>query len=48
MSPELILLNNGNDIGYFNPEKNDIFSLGLTFIRKRLLLKEEDILGMND
>ena len=43
MSPELILLNNGIDIGYFNTEKNDIFSLGLTFLRKTLLLNEAEI-----
>ena len=43
MSHELILINNGNDIGKFDPEKNDIFSLGLTFLRKTLLLKENDI-----
>ena len=43
MSPELILIKNGNDIGYFDPVKNDIFSLGLTFLRKTLLLKENNI-----
>ena len=43
MSPELILINNGNDIGEFDPVKNDIFSLGLTFLRKTLLLKENEI-----
>ena len=35
-------------IGEFNPEKSDIFSLGLTFLRLALFLKEEQILGMND
>ena len=29
--------------GEFNPEKCDIFSLGLTFIRLTLLLVENDI-----
>ena len=29
--------------GEFNPEKCDIFSLGLTFIRLTLLLFENDI-----
>ena len=43
MSPELIVINNGNDIGEFNPIKNDIFSLGLTFLRKTLLLIENEI-----
>ena len=43
MSPELILINNGNDNGIFNPIKNDIFSLGLTFLRKTLLLNENQI-----
>ena len=28
------------DLGQFNPEKSDIFSLGLTFLRLILLLKE--------
>ena len=32
MSPELILINNGNDIGYFDPVKNDIFSFGLILL----------------
>ena len=43
MSPELILINNGNEIGEFNPVKNDIFSLGLTFLRKSLLINENEI-----
>ena len=41
MSPELVLINNCNDIGFFDPVKNDIFSLGLTFLRKLLLSKGE-------
>ena len=40
MSPELIKLNNGIEIGIFDAEKCDIFSLGLTFLRKSLLLNE--------
>ena len=44
MSPELIkIIYYGNDIGEFEPEKNDIFSLGLTFLRKTLLLNENII-----
>ena len=38
MSPELILIGNGIGTGEFNPELNDIFSLGITFLRKSLLL----------
>ena len=33
MSPELILINNGIGIGEFDPEKNDIFSLGIKLLR---------------
>ena len=34
MSPELlIILKSGNKYGKFNPEKSDVFSLGLTFLR---------------
>ena len=40
MSPELILIRNGIGIGEFNPELNDIFSLGITFLRKSLLIIE--------
>ena len=33
MSPELLLINNGKEIEIdFNPEKSDIFSLGITFL----------------
>ena len=48
MSPELKLIYNGeaNEIN-FNPEKSDIFSLGITFIRSVLLLDVNDILGIN-
>ena len=38
MSPELILIKNGIGIGEFDAELNDIFSLGITFLRKSLLL----------
>ena len=33
MSPELLNIHIGKGIGIFNPEKSDIFSLGLTFLR---------------
>ena len=33
MSPELLLISNGSNIGEFNPELSDIFSLGITFLR---------------
>ena len=39
MLPELIKLNNGLDIGYFDAEKCDIFSLGISFLRLSLNLK---------
>jgi len=47
MSPELILIFNRSDFGQFNPEKSDIFSLGLSFLRLVLLLSEKQIIGMN-
>ena len=34
-------------IGLCNPEKNDIFSLGITFLRSILNLEEIFITGMN-
>jgi len=40
MSPELKLIYSYSGIGEFNPEKSDIFSTGLTFLRLWLLLKE--------
>ena len=40
MSPELVKLSNGIGIGIFDAEKCDIFSLGLTFLRLLLNLKE--------
>ena len=48
MSPELIKLNNGIEIGIFDAEKCDIFSLGLTFLRVSLLLDENKLSGMNE
>ena len=35
-------------MGEFKPELADIFSLGITFLRFILLLKEDEINGMND
>ena len=41
MSPELKWLYNGKlDSINFNPEKSDIFSLGITYLRVNLLLGE--------
>ena len=40
MSPELIKIATSTRFGEFDPEKNDIFSLGLTFLRVSLLLEE--------
>ena len=38
MSPELLLYNkSGLKDGRYNPEKSDIFSLGITFLRATLL-----------
>ena len=39
MSPELLLIYSKSGFGEFNPEKSDIFSSGLTFIRLSLLLE---------
>ena len=33
MSPELYLLYLGSGFGEFNPEKSDIFSTGISFLR---------------
>ena len=41
MSPELLLIHLGSGFGEFIPEKSDIFSLGITFLRLFLLLYEE-------
>jgi len=38
MSPELLKIYGKSGIGEFNPEKSDIFSLGLSFLRLILLL----------
>ena len=38
MSPEILDLFLGKGIGEFDPEKSDVFSLGLTFIRLILLI----------
>ena len=48
MSPELLLIYSGSGFGEFNPEKSDIFSTGLTFLRLSLLLAENEISEMND
>ena len=32
MSPEMLLIHTENNIDKFNPEKSDLFSLGITFI----------------
>ena len=47
MSPELIKLNNGLDIITFDAEKCDIFSLGISFLRLSLNLKESSISELN-
>ena len=41
MSPELLKIHTFGEIGEFNPEKCDVFSLGLTFLRLVLLLSED-------
>ena len=43
MSPELLLIHSHSGVGEFNPEKSDIFSTGLTFLRLSLLLDEKEI-----
>ena len=50
MSPELKQINDGNTegIGEFIPELADVFSLGITFLRFILSLKESEIEGMNN
>ena len=40
MSPEMLKLYLGLGFGEFNPEKSDVFSLGLTFLRLTLILNE--------
>ena len=38
MSPEMLKIYLGLGFGDFQPEKNDIFSLGLTFLRLILMI----------
>ena len=40
MSPELLKIHTKSGYGEFNPEKSDIFSSGLTFLRLSLLLNQ--------
>ena len=47
MSPELLLIYSRSGIGEFNPEKSDIFSTGLTFLRLWLLINENQIVELN-
>ena len=47
MSPELLLIYSKSGSGEFNPEKSDIFSTGLTFLRLALLLDKNEISDMN-
>ena len=48
MSPELLLIYSKSGFGEFNPEKSDIFSTAITFLRLVLLLIENQILNLND
>ena len=48
MSPELFKIYVKSGFGEFNPEKSDIFSTGITFLRLSLLLNEQEITEMND
>ncbi len=48
MSPELKKMYNIQSEINFNPEKSDIFSLGITYIRAALLLESNDLIGLND
>ena len=48
MSPELLLIHSLSGVGEFNPEKSDIFSTGLSFLRLSLLLDEKGISEMNN
>ena len=48
MSPELLLIYSKSGFGEFNPEKSDIFSTGITFIRLVLLLNENQIVNINN
>ena len=40
MSPELLCIYAKSGFGEFNPEKSDLFSTGITFLRLILNLKE--------
>ena len=48
MSPEMLLIHTENNIYKFNPEKSDLFSLGITFIKTILLLNRNYISELND
>ena len=49
MSPEMKLIYNGliNELE-FNPEKSDIFSLGISLLRLILLLNENYLFNLNE
>jgi len=47
MAPELVLIKNGIGTGIFDPEKCDVFSLGMSFLRIALRLEESKISGLN-
>ena len=48
MSPELLQIYSKSGFGEFNPEKSDIFSTAITFLRLVLLLNENQITNLND
>ena len=48
MSPEMLQIYNKSGTGDFNPEKCDVFSTGLTYLRLALELSEIDIAEMNN
>ena len=48
MSPELLQLYAKSGFGEFNPEKSDLFSTGITFLRLMILLQENQITNIND
>lgn len=50
MSPEMKQIYNGYsvEIENYNPEKSDIFSLGLSYLRIIILLEELYLHGLND
>ena len=43
----ITLLDDINQIEIFDPEKSDVFSLGLSLLKFCLLLSEDEILGLN-